>query len=145
MLNGISPIISPELLNALYRMGHGDTILLADAHFPGDTFGQRVIRADGLHIPALLEAILPLLPLDSYVDAAVAMMAAVPGDSLDPTVEQAYRTSIQKTGIAPNFKIERIERFAFYERAKSAYAIVMSGETANYGNIFLQKGHAHLT
>jgi L-fucose mutarotase len=83
MLDGISPILSPELLDALYRMGHGDEILLADAHFPGDRIGRRVIRADGLKTPDLLEAILPLFPLDSFVEAPLIMMAAVPGDSLD--------------------------------------------------------------
>ena len=144
MLNGISPLISPELLNALYRMGHGDEILLADAHFPGDSFGQRIIRADGLGIPALLEAILPLLPLDPYVDAPLAMMAAVPGDSLDPTVEAAYRAAITNGGIDSEVQIERVERFAFYERAKTNYAVVMTGEMAKYGNLILKKGLANI-
>jgi len=142
MLNKISPIISPELLNALYRMGHGDEILLADAHFPGDTFGQRVIRADGLRIPDLLEAILPLFPLDTFVEAPLAMMAAVPGDSLDPKVETSYRKAISTAGLNP--KIERVERFAFYERVKRNYAVVMTGEMAKYGNIILKKGLAHI-
>ncbi|MDQ8209375.1 L-fucose mutarotase [Coraliomargarita sp. SDUM461003] len=144
MLNGISPLVSPELLNALYRMGHGDEILLADAHFPGDSFGQRVIRADGLGIPQLLEAILPLLPLDPYVDAPLAMMAAVPGDSLDPTVEEAYRKAIGKAGVDLNVNIERVERFAFYDRAKTNYAVVMTGEMAKYGNLILKKGLANI-
>ena len=82
MLKGISPLVSPELLSVLCRMGHGDEIVLADAHFPGETVGQRVLRADGLKIPELLDAILPLLELDSYVDSPVIMMAAVPGDQL---------------------------------------------------------------
>lgn len=144
MLNGISPLISPELLNALYRMGHGDEILLADAHFPGDSFGQRVIRADGLGIPQLLEAILPLLPLDPHVDAPLAMMAAVPGDSLDPSVEEAYRKAIGKAGVDLNVNIERVERFAFYDRAKTNYAVVMTGEMAKYGNLILKKGLANI-
>jgi L-fucose mutarotase len=144
MLNGISPLLSPELLDALYRMGHGDEILLADAHFPGDAFGQRVIRADGLGIPALLEAILPLFPLDPYVDAPLAMMAAVPGDSLDPSVEAAYRTAITATGVDAKVQIERVERFAFYDRAKVAYAVVMTGEMAKYGNLILKKGLANV-
>ncbi|WPJ96577.1 L-fucose mutarotase [Coraliomargarita algicola] len=144
MLNGISPLISPELLNALYRMGHGDEILLADAHFPGDSFGQRVIRADGLSIPQLLEAILPLMPLDPYVDAPLAMMAAVPGDSLDPTVEEAYRKAIGKAGVDLKVNIERVERFAFYDRAKTNYAVVMTGEMAKYGNLILKKGLANI-
>lgn len=144
MLNGISPLLSPELVNALYRMGHGDEILLADAHFPGESFGQRVIRADGLGIPSLLEAILPLLPLDPYVDAPLAMMAAVPGDSLDPEVEKAYRAAIANSGVAADIQIERVERFAFYDRAKTNYAVVMTGEMAKYGNLILKKGLANI-
>ena len=131
MLNKISPILSPELLDALYRMGHGDEILLADAHFPGDTFGQRVIRADGHSIPTLLKAILQLLPLDAYVKAPLAMMSAVPGDSLDPGVEATYRSAIASSGIDKDIQIERVERFNFYERVKTNYAVVMTGEMSN--------------
>lgn len=139
MLKGISHLISPELLEVLARMGHGDEIVLADAHFPGETFNTRIIRADGLRIPDLLEAILPLFELDQYVKHPAAMMAAVPGDQLDPAVEQSYLQRIRKTnpGIPP---IERVERFAFYERTRSAFAVVMTGETAKYGNIILKKG-----
>jgi L-fucose mutarotase len=139
MLKGISPLISPALLEVLARMGHGDEIILADAHFPGETFNPRVLRADGLQIPALLEAILPLFELDQYVAHPLAMMDAVPGDQLDPAVEAAYMESILKTN--PNVPaIERIERFAFYERTRKAFAVVMTGETAKYGNIILKKG-----
>lgn len=139
MLKGISPLISPELLEVMARMGHGDELILADAHFPGESFNDRVLRADGLRIPDLLAAILPLYELDSYVDAPLAMMAAVEGDTLDPSVEEAYLKSIHISNpdVAP---IERIDRFAFYERAKSAFAVVMTGETAKYGNIILKKG-----
>ncbi len=93
MLKGISPLLSPELLDALYRMGHGDEIILADAHFPGESLGVPVVRADGLRIPALLDAILPLFELDSYVEAPLVMMAAVTGDSLDPAVEAVVPSS----------------------------------------------------
>lgn len=139
MLKGISPLISPELLAAMARMGHGDELILADAHFPGESFNKNVLRADGLRIPDLLAAILPLFELDSYVPHPLVMMAAVEGDTLDPMVEKSYLEAIHKTnpGAAP---IERIDRFAFYERAKSAYAVVMTGETAKYGNIILKKG-----
>src|SRR5210317_205459 len=105
MLNGISPLLSPELLNALYRMGHGDEILLADAHYPGDTYGKRVIRADGLRVPELLTAILPLFPLDTYVDAPITMMDAVAGDVLDPNVELAFRRAMATAGISAETKI----------------------------------------
>lgn len=139
MLKGISPLISPELLEVLARMGHGDEIVLADAHFPGETMGRRVVRADGLRIPDLLDAILPLFELDAYVDDPLVMMAAVEGDTLDPAVEEAYRAAIDRH--APEAPpIAHIERFAFYERARAAFAVVMTGETAKYGNIILKKG-----
>lgn len=138
MLRGISPLLSPELLAVLCRMGHGDEIVLADAHFPGETFNDRVLRADGLRIPDLLGAILPLFVLDQYVDEPLFMMQAVPGDKLDPKVEAAYRKAIEP--IAGKAKIARVERFAFYEQAKRAFAVVMTGETAKYGNIILKKG-----
>ena len=139
MLIGISPLISPQLLVTLHQMGHGDEIVLADAHFPGETIGRRVLRADGLKVAGLLDAILPLFALDSYVDHPLIMMAPVAGDELDPAVEISYRTAVDNHWPeAP--PIQRIERFAFYDRAKKAFAVVMSGETAKYGNIILKKG-----
>jgi L-fucose mutarotase len=138
MLIGISPVISPELLDALFRMGHGDEIVLADAFFPGDTCNSRVIRADGIKIPALLEGVLRLINLD-YAAPPVIMMASHGSDSLDPAVEISYRAVIDH--IWPGAPAtERIDRFAFYERAKKAYAVVMTGETVKYGNIILKKG-----
>ena len=139
MLIGISPLLSPELLALLYRMGHGDEIVLADAHFPGETCNERVLRADGLKIAPLLDAILPLFALDAYVDRPVSMMAAVPGDMLDPSVETAYRREIDRYW-PETPPIQRVERFAFYQQAKAAFAVVMTGETAKYGNIILKKG-----
>jgi L-fucose mutarotase len=139
MLKGISPLLSPELLAVLCRMGHGDEIVLADAHFPGETYNDRVIRADGLGIPDLLEAVLQLFELDGYVDDPLVMMDAVPGDSLDPAVQEAYLVPILKhCPDAP--PIDRIDRFAFYDRARQAFAVVMTGEMAKYGNIILKKG-----
>jgi L-fucose mutarotase len=138
MLKGIHPCVSPDLLKLLAEMGHGDELVLADAHFPGHSINARVLRADGLSIPTLLHGILPLFELDSYAPP-LAMMAAVPGDKLDPDVEAAYLKAIHQHvpgATAP----ERIERFAFYERAKRAFAVVMTGETAKYGNIILKKG-----
>jgi L-fucose mutarotase len=120
-------------------MGHGDEIILADAFFPGDSCNPKVIRADGIRIPALLDGILALMNLDSYVSHPVAMMAPVDGDSLDEEVEKSYRAVIDRHW--PDTPvIERIERFAFYERAKKAFAVVMTGETVKYGNIILKKG-----
>jgi len=144
MLIGISPLLSPELLSVLYRMGHGDEIVLADAHFPGESVNPHVVRADGLKVADLLDAILPLFALDSYVDSPVIMMAPVSGDNLDPDVEADYRAAIDRFWPATP-AIARIERFAFYERAQGAFAVVMTGETAKYGNIILKKGVTPIT
>ena len=134
MLKGISPVISPDLLKILAEMGHGDEIVISDAHFPAHTFNEKVVRADGLGADALLAGIIPLFELDAYA-VPVIMMEAVPGDTLDPAVEAKYRKALGYDG-----RIERVERYAFYERAKKAYAVVISGETAKYGNIILKKG-----
>ncbi len=134
MLKGISPVISPSLLKIMAEMGHGDEIVLSDAHFPGHTFNANVLRADGIGVDALLAGMIPLFELDSYATPVI-MMEAVPGDTLDPAVEEKYRKAMGYTG-----EIERVERYAFYERAKQAYAVVVSGETAKYGNIILKKG-----
>lgn len=138
MLKGIDPVISPDLLKVLAEMGHGDEIVLADAHFPGHTICPRVMRADGIRIPALLKGILVLFELDSYADPLV-MMAAVKGDQLDPSVEDTYMASIR--AVVPDAPpVVRIDRFAFYDRAAKVYACVMTGELAKYGNIILKKG-----
>ena len=134
MLKGISPVVSPDLLKTLAEMGHGDEIVISDAHFPGHTFNSRTLRADGLGADALLAGIIPLFELDAYATPVI-MMAPVPGDTLDPSVEAKYRKALKYDG-----KIEQMERYAFYERAKQAYAVVVSGETAKYGNIILKKG-----
>jgi len=139
MLIGIDPCISPDLLAVLARMGHGDEIVLADAFFPGESFNSRVLRADGIRIPQLLTGILALISLDEYVPHPLAMMAATPGDQLDPAVEKSYRKAIEiRWPQAP--AIERVERFAFYERTRKAFAVVMTGETVKYGNIIIKKG-----
>ena len=138
MLKGISPYLSPDLLKILAEMGHGDEIILADAHFPGHTYCQRVLRADGVRIRSLLDAIIPVFELDSYAPPLV-MMQVVPGDTLDPEVESDYLQAIRRhVPDAPS--PERIDRFAFYARAKSAYAALITGEVRKYGNILLKKG-----
>ncbi|MEI6892696.1 MAG: L-fucose mutarotase [Pontiella sp.] len=139
MLKGINPIVSPELLKVLSEMGHGDEIVLSDAHFPGHTFcPNKVMRGDGLQIPDLLEGIIPLFELDSYDDPLI-MMSAVEGDELDPQVEIDYLASIRKAApTAP--AATRIGRFEFYDRAEKAYACIVTGTTAKYGNIILKKG-----
>ena len=134
LLKGISPAVSPELLKVLAEMGHGDEIVFSDAHFPAHTMNARVIRADGLGCDELLKGIAPLVELDSYATPVV-MMEAVKGDTLDPEVEKKYRAALGYKG-----EIERMERYAFYERAKKAYAVVLTGETAKYGNVIIKKG-----
>jgi L-fucose mutarotase len=138
MLKGISRYVSPELLAVLHEMGHGDEIILADAHFPGHSIGPRVIRADGISIQNLLDGILPLFELDSYAPPLV-MMEVVPGDSLDPAVERNYMDTIRRHAPAAPTP-ERIDRHAFYARAREAFAIVMTGELRKYGNLLLKKG-----
>jgi L-fucose mutarotase len=139
MLKGINPIISPDLLKILAEMGHGDEIILSDAHFPGHTFcPKNVLRGDGLQIPDLLAGIIPLFELDGYDDPLI-MMAAVEGDTLDPQVETDYMTAIRRH--APEAPApRRIGRFEFYDRAEKAFACVVTGTTAKYGNIILKKG-----
>jgi L-fucose mutarotase len=139
MLKGISPLISPQLLEVMARMGHGDELVLSDAHFPGESLNKRIIRADGLRITDLLEAILPLFELDTYVSHPVIMMEPVVGDKLDPGVEASYMKRIELTGSGLP-QVKRLDRYAFYERAKNAFAVVMTGETAKYGNVILIKG-----
>lgn len=118
-------------------MGHGDEIIFSDAHFPAHSMGPQVIRADGLLVSDLLQAIIPLFELDSYAPPLV-MMAAVEGDALDPDVEARYRQALSLQAPCPD--ITRIDRYAFYERAQKAFAIVITGERAKYGNILLKKG-----
>jgi L-fucose mutarotase len=139
MLNGIPAIISPELIKILMEMGHGDEIVLADGNFPAASHAQRLIRCDGHNVPDLLDAILQLFPLDHYVAKPAALMQVVAGDTVETPIWEQYRAIIeQKSGISQS--LEQVERFAFYERAKQAYAIVATGETALYANLILKKG-----
>ena len=139
MLKGISPLLSPALLAALCEMGHGDEVVLADAHFPAGTVGRRVIRADGLRIDDLLAAILPLFELDRSPESPVTMMAAAAGDELDPNIEAEYLRVLRRhaSDLGPP---ARIGRFDFYERAHRAFAVVATGDTATYANVMLRKG-----
>ena len=139
MLKHIPNILSPDLLKIMMEMGHGDEIVLADGNFPAAAIAQRLARADGHCVPSLLEAMLTLFPLDVYVPHPVALMQVVPGDTVKTPIWQQYRTIINASG-EPFSDFEHVERFAFYERAKRAYAIVATTETALYANIILKKG-----
>lgn len=138
MLKGIPSILSPDLLKCLMEMGHSDEIVIADGNFPGASHGARLLHCDGHGVPEVLAAILKLFPLDTYVACPVALMEAVPGDPVVPIIWDTYKQIVEKNqaGVA----LEYMERFAFYERAKKAYAVVATGETALYANVILKKG-----
>ena len=139
MLIGISPLVGPDLLATLCRMGHGDELVLVDAHFPAETMGRRVLRADGLLVADLLDGILPLFAIDSYVPDPIVMMAPVEGDHADPAVHERFRAAIERHH--PQAPATRfISRFEFYDRARQAFAVLTTGETAKYANVILKKG-----
>ena len=139
MLKNIPDIISPELLKILMEMGHGDEIVLADGNFPAASVAQRLLRCDGHGVPPLLEAVLKFFPLDVYVERPAALMAVVPGDKTNSTIWEQYREIVTASG--EKFSdFEHVERFAFYERARKAYAVVATSEKALYANIILKKG-----
>ena len=141
MLKNVPSILSPELLKVLCEMGHGDELVIADGNFPAESVGKDaiVVRADGHGVTEILDAVLTLLPLDKYTKKPAALLAVTPGDPIKPTIWNDYRAVLAKHGENPE-AIEMTERFAFYERAKKAYAIVATGETAVYANILLKKG-----
>ncbi len=142
MLKGIPPIISPELLKILCEMGHSDKIVIADGNFPSESVGEnaRVVRADGHGVPELLEAILKLFPLDTYVEKPVSLMQVTPGDTVETPIWDVYKKIVSKEDSRGVDAFCEIERFKFYEEAKKAYCIIATGETALYANIMLQKG-----
>ena len=139
MLIGISPYIGPELLEALHRMGHGDEIVIVDAFYPGDTRSSRCIRADGIKVEDLLDGIFRLMNPDDYVKDPVVMMQPSEGDSADPIVEQSFQTVLDAYW-PQTPKIQKIARQDFYDRAKRAYAVVVSGSIVKYGCIIIRKG-----
>lgn len=142
MLNGIPKILSPELLKVLCEMGHSDRLVIADGNFPSESMGKnaKVIRCDGHGVPELLEAILTVFPLDAYVETPVSLMQVMPGDNVETPIWDEYKEIISKYDERGEKAIGQIERFAFYEEAKTAYAIIATGESALYANIMLQKG-----
>jgi L-fucose mutarotase len=139
MLKGIPKIISPELIKVLMEMGHGDEIVISDGNFPAASIANRLVRADGHNVPELLDAILQFFPLDPYVENPVSLMEVVPGDTVKTPIWEEYRDIVKKHDAT--FKdFQYVERFAFYEKSKKAYAVVASGESALYANIILRKG-----
>ncbi|MBE6855985.1 MAG: L-fucose mutarotase [Ruminococcus sp.] len=139
MLKGIPSVLSPQLLKILMEMGHGDEIVIADGNFPSASMAKNLVRLDGHGVNEILDALLQLMPLDTYVDEPVALMAVVKGDDVKPTIWEDYKSTINKYE-PENCKIQFMDRFDFYERAKNAYAVIATGETAIYANILLKKG-----
>lgn len=142
MLKGIPKIISPELLKVLCEMGHSDTIVIADGNFPAESIGRnaKVIRCDGHGCAELLDAILQLFPLDTYVENPVLLMEVMPGDPVKTPIWDEYKSIISKYDKRGDSSVGSIERFAFYEEAKKAYAVIATSESALYANVILQKG-----
>lgn len=142
MLKGIPQILSPQLLKVLCEMGHSDRIVLADGNFPAESMGKDavVIRCDGHGVPELMEAILKVFPLDTYVEQPVSLMEVMPGDPVETPIWDTYKEIVGKYDERGEAAVGNIERFAFYEEAKQAYAIVTTGEMALYANVMLQKG-----
>ena len=138
MLKGIDKRISPELLKILAEMGHGDEIVIADGNFPSENYGTRTVRADGLGGVEMLNAVLSLIPLDTYAKENFVLMQVVEGDLVQPTIWAEYERAAKAAD--KNVRMGFCERFAFYERAKRAFAVVATGESAIYANIILKKG-----
>lgn len=139
MLKGISHIISPELMVALMKMGHGDELVIADGNFPADSHAQRIVRCDGHNATVMLDNILGLFPLDTFVAAPATVMQPVDENADEPPIWSQFR-ELMKRHENREVTVEQIERFEFYERARRAYAIVATTETALYANLILKKG-----
>jgi L-fucose mutarotase len=139
MLKNINPLLSPDLLMVLRSMGHGDEIVVVDANFPAASMAQRLVRLDGLTVTAVTDAILSVMPLDDFVPEAAWRMEVVGDPQAEQPIFGEFRAIIERHEGA-GFRLASLERFAFYERAKAAYAIVATGEARLYGNMILKKG-----
>lgn len=142
MLKGIPKILSPELLKVLCEMGHSDRLVIADGNFPAESMGKDavVIRCDGHGVPEILDAILEVFPLDTYVEHPVNLMEVMPGDKVETPIWDTYGNIVTQHDERGTKAIGQIERFQFYEEAKKVYAVIATGESALYANIMLQKG-----
>jgi L-fucose mutarotase len=138
MLKGIDPLLSGPLLTILAEMGHGDELAIVDANFPAVSMGKRVVQI-GTSAVATLDAVLTLLPLDDFVDAPATVMAVVGDPDAVPETVREFQTSLNDAE-GRTIKVDRVDRFSFYERARSAFAVVATVETRLYGNILIKKG-----
>ena len=142
MLKGIPEILSPELLKVLCEMGHSDCLVIADGNFPVMSMGKNahIIRMDGHGVPEILDAILRVFPLDTYIEKPVNLMEVTPGDDVQTPIWDVYKKTVEKYDERGKNAIGEIERFKFYEETKTAYAVIATSEKALYANIMLQKG-----
>lgn len=142
MLKGIPEILSPELLKVLCEMGHSDCLVIADGNFPVMSMGKNahIIRMDGHGVPEILDAILRVFPLDTYIEKPVNLMEVMPGDNVQTPIWDVYKKTVEKYDERGKNAIGEIERFKFYEETKTAYAVIATSEKALYANIMLQKG-----
>ena len=142
MLKGIPEILSPELLKVLCEMGHSDRIVIADGNFPAESMGRdaHVIHMEGHGVPEILDAILRVFPLDTYIEKPVNLMEVMPGDDVQTPIWDVYKKTVEKYDERGKNAIGEIERFKFYEETKTAYAVIATSEKALYANIMLQKG-----
>jgi len=139
MLKGLDPLLSPELLMFLRAMGHGDEIVIVDANFPADSSAERLVRLGGVSATAVLDAVLSVMPLDDFVEEAAFRMEVVGDPSAEQPIFAEFRDILARRE-GPSARLGALERFAFYDRAQSAYAIISTGEARLYGNIILKKG-----
>jgi L-fucose mutarotase len=139
VLKGIDPLLTPELLHVLAAMGHGDELVVVDRNYPADSTGRRVVRLAGCDLPAAARAVLSVLPLDTFVERPVAAMAVVGDPGAVPVVQQEV-FDLAEAAEGRSIGVERVERFAFYERARQAFAVVVTAEARPYGCVVLVKG-----
>jgi L-fucose mutarotase len=139
MLKGLDPLLSPDLLRTLRAMGHGDEIVIVDANYPAEAGGRPVLRLDGHAATAVLDAILSVLPLDTFVPDAAWCMEVVGNPDAEEPIFAEFRASIRKHE-GDGFSLAKLERYTFYDRARAAFAVVVTGERRLYGNIILKKG-----
>ena len=142
MLKNIPEILSPQLLKVLCEMGHSDSLVISDGNFPSESLGKDaiVIRCDGHGVPEILDAILQLFPLDTYVEKPVSLMEVMPGDKVETPIWEDYKNIVKKYDNRGEKAVGNIERFKFYDEAKKAYTIIATSERALYANVMLQKG-----
>lgn len=139
MLKGLDPVLAPDLLHVLAAMGHGDELVVADGNFPAASVARRLVRLDGVDAPRALRAILSVLPLDTFTPRPAAVMAVVGDPAAVPEPVREFQALVDAAA-GRSVALEALERFAFYERARAAFAVVVTGERRPYGNILLVKG-----